>query len=127
ATAGAFAVAGIIVQNAQGRAAAEQCAALAPNDPGRFDACRVGCAAGEAEACASLGEVYKHGVGTPRDFAQAIDAFKKGCDGSNASACTNLGLMYAHGEGVPKDLAAAAALHTRACDNGSAGGCAALG
>ncbi|KAF9133416.1 hypothetical protein BG015_003561, partial [Linnemannia schmuckeri] len=58
---------------------------------------------GHAIAQYSIGDLYYHGHGVPRDYAQAM-------------AC--VGVLYDDGRGVPRDYIKAAEWYTKAADQG---------
>lgn len=83
-----------------------------------------GCAAGEAEACASLGVHYAFGTyGKEKDYAQAHTYLKRACDAGNTNGCQDLGVLYMYGRGVEQDAVEAMRLFESTCAQGEANGC----
>lgn len=78
---------------------------------------------GDAEACMTLGDIYRIGQYLPADVKRAVELYAKACAADHAMACNNLGAMRALGEGGPKDDAQAVQLYTKACHLGSREGC----
>ena len=58
---------------------------------------------GNAAAQFSVGLMYAHGQGVPRDDALAVKWYRLAADQGHALAQNNLGVMYANGRGVSKD------------------------
>ena len=50
-----------------------------------------------------MGEMYRNGLGVPKDFKEAFKWSKLAADQGNASTQNNLSYMYYKGQGVPKD------------------------
>lgn len=85
------------------------------------------CAAGDAEACASVGLWTLLGMnGLAEDAVKAAPFLQRACDLGPATRCTSIADAYRRGNGVPVDLVRALMLFTKACDDGSIGGCHAL-
>ena len=59
---------------------------------------------GDPFAQYSVGYFYYHGIGVPKDFAQAFRWFRKAAEQGNAEAQNDLGSMYEFGHGVSKDF-----------------------
>jgi len=55
----------------------------------------------------SLGVLYDHGDGVPKDIDEAVMWYRKAGEQGIALAQFNLGELYDHGDGVPKDSAEA--------------------
>jgi hypothetical protein len=76
--------------------------------------------AGNAEAQASLGLLYRDGKGVLQDYIQALNWFRKAAGKSHASGQTNLGGMYANGWGVVQDFEKAVNWYRKASQQGDA-------
>jgi TPR repeat protein len=85
------------------------------------------CAAGNLEACMSLGVMYEFAEGVPQDYAQALTLYQRVCDGGEPQGCGQLGSLYAHGRGVPLDYGRAIDLFQAACQAGEPRSCGQLG
>jgi TPR repeat protein len=79
---------------------------------------RIGCDAGDLDACNGLGTCYARGEGVPQDNARAIELFTKACDGNVGIGCKGLGDMFA-----TTDPVRAQAAYKRSCDLGYKRGC----
>jgi uncharacterized protein len=75
----------------------------------------------------NLGRHYRHGLGVPRDYAQAANLNTRGCDLGDPQSCNNLGDQYEMGEGIPQDLDRAIELYERGCKPSYMFGCFSLG
>jgi TPR repeat protein len=82
-----------------------------------------GCASGDLDKCANLGESYAKGIGVAEDPSKAASIYNDACNRGGARACLLLGDAYASGVGVRKDLAQASAFLGKACDEGEEEGC----
>src|SRR5262245_59755826 len=59
------------------------------------------CDAGDGEACAKLGAMYRtDGQGVVRDEPRALELYRKGCSLGSTSSCTSFREMYGQGRGV---------------------------
>jgi TPR repeat protein len=88
---------------------------------------QAACDAGRAAACASLGALYRQGLGVPVDECRAATLFDRACTGGAADGCVGLGLMFEDGLCLEQDGSRAAALYEKACAGRSAMGCKNLG
>jgi len=88
---------------------------------------QAACDAGRAAACASLGALYRQGLGIPVDECRAATLFDRACTGGAADGCVGLGLMYEDGLCLEQDGSRAAALYEKACAGRSSMGCKNLG
>jgi TPR repeat protein len=59
--------------------------------------------AGDVAAQTAVGTFYYLGVGTSRDYAQALAWYEKAALAGDAHARRNLGSMFRHGHGTPQD------------------------
>jgi hypothetical protein len=62
----------------------------------------------EADKLFRFGQIYYHGQGVPRIFAEAASYYRKSAELGNSKAQLNLGALYENGEGVARD-------HKEAC------------
>ena len=77
-------------------------------------------AQGDAEAQFRLGRMYRHGLGVPQDFQEAVKWYRKAADQGNAEAQFRLGMLYEFGRGVPRDFVQAVKWYRKAADQGNA-------
>lgn len=77
-------------------------------------------AQGDAEAQIRLGRMYRHGLGVPQDFQEAVKWYRKAADQGNAEAQFRLGMLYEFGRGVPRDFVQAAKWYEKAAAQGNA-------
>jgi TPR repeat protein len=75
---------------------------------------------GWSRAQYSLGIMYVHGQGMPKDYGQAVRWYRLAADQGDARAQNDLGVMYHNGEGVPEDDAQAVKWYRLAADKGYA-------
>jgi TPR repeat protein len=75
---------------------------------------------GDAEAQFELGVMYKQGIGTPQDMAEAARWYRAAAEQGYARAQNNLGYMYGTGSGVPQDYVLAHMWYNQAGANGIA-------
>ncbi|MCE2485665.1 MAG: sel1 repeat family protein [Desulfurellaceae bacterium] len=61
----------------------------------RFAACRAAAESGGGDA--------RRNLGSPQDYAEAVEWFRRAAEQGDTSAQLNLGSMYFRGEGVPQD------------------------
>jgi cell division septation protein DedD len=66
--------------------------------------------AGDASAQLALGVLYEAGLGTARDYSQAMTWYRAAAAQGSPAAQNNLALLYAHGRGVPRNPIIAAEL-----------------
>jgi TPR repeat protein len=64
-------------------------------------------AAGNGQAMASIGWLYRDGLGAARDYAMARHWFEKSVAARHGAGMHGLGVLHEAGQGVPKDLAKA--------------------
>ena len=84
------------------------------------------CEAGNALACADLGDLYREGdkrKKIKRDMKRAINYYTKACLMDEAASCATLGYIYEEGDGARKDLAIAYSFYQRACEEGFSASC----
>lgn len=74
-----------------------------------------GCALRDARACASLGEFYRHGIGTKQNYRRAMKYSVLACDAGVADGCLRAGFLHYEGQSVPKSKAKAQAFYDKAC------------
>ncbi len=74
---------------------------------------------GYAPAQASLGFLYRKGIGVIQDYKKAFKWLQKSANQGNASAQTNLGYMYANGKGVIQDYSKAFELFQKSANQGN--------
>ena len=58
---------------------------------------------GNAEAQFNLGQLYEHGRGVPKDYAEALRWYRLAAEQGDPFAQFDLGSHYSEGIGVPKD------------------------
>lgn len=66
----------------------------------------------------SLGDMYYHGVGVPKDYAEALRWLQKAADQGDAKSESALGYAYFNGMGLPRDDVRAMFWYRRAADQG---------
>jgi hypothetical protein len=81
---------------------------------------RVSAQQGDASAQYSLGHMYYHGEGMPRDYAQAAFWYRKAADQGDMKGEYGLGYLYYNGQGLPQDYAEAVRWYLKAADQGDA-------
>ena len=59
--------------------------------------------AGDPASQTAVGTLYYLGIGTPRDYAQALAWYEKAALAGDPHARRNLGSMFRHGHGTPQD------------------------
>jgi TPR repeat protein len=91
-----------------------------PDSPAAIAAVKSKALEGDANAQCRLGLMYEHGVGVPRDLAQAVAWYKRAAAQGNANGEYDLGLMYQYGTGVQQDYAQAITLYRQAAEQGHA-------
>src|SRR5687767_15205181 len=74
-------------------------ATLAACHPGNKEAIKLRgeCEAGNASACAALGDKLLKGEYVLRDRERGAELVRVGCDGGVPDACTRLGVLYQNG------------------------------
>lgn len=75
---------------------------------------------GHSSAQFSLGRMYAHGKGVPKDLTESTRWFRLAAEQGHSPAQFVLGYMFENGDGVPKDLAEAARWFRLAADQGNA-------
>lgn len=76
---------------------------------------------GHVEAQCKVGDLYREGYGTPRDFAQAIEWYTKAAANGSTLAKLNLGIMCEEGEGrILKDFKKAYIYYLQAAERDNA-------
>jgi TPR repeat protein len=75
---------------------------------------------GDANAQATIGQMYYKGNDVPRDYSSALNWLKKAVASQHAGAAMTLALMYAQGQAVKKDLGKAFELAHTAAEKGNA-------
>ena len=75
----------------------------AGDEEAAFAGLRVAAEAGDVAAQTAVGTLYYLGVGTPRDYAQALVWYEKAALAGDPHARRNLGSMFRHGHGTPQD------------------------
>jgi TonB family protein len=75
----------------------------------------------------ALGELYREGVGVPRDPAEAAKWLRKAADKDDARAQSSLAALYASGQGVPQSDKEAVKWFKKAANGGDKSGQLALG
>src|SRR5579864_4233796 len=79
-----------------------------------------GAALGDPGAEEALGNIYRSGVGVPKNPAEALKWLRKAADQGLDAAQADLGWMYEHGEGVAKDEQVAFEWYRKAAEQGNA-------
>ena len=74
-----------------------------PEAPNTLADLRTKAENGDADAQASLGEMYRDGQGVTQDDVEAVKWYRKAAEQGDAYAQHNLGLAYSYGSGVVKD------------------------
>ncbi len=77
--------------------------------------------AGDADAQSTMGDLYMHGEGVPKDPVQAIAWYRKAAAQGQVVAEINLGVCYEKGVGVSPDLAEAVRWYRKAAEQGDPG------
>jgi TPR repeat protein len=109
-------------------AASEGDAAFERGDYGEArDHFRSDCDAGEAAACARLGDLYRQGLGGLQDYQAADRAYSRACDGGEAYACHRLAYLVFQGQGLEQDYPRARRLYEKGCDLDDVSACAGFG
>lgn len=75
---------------------------------------------GDAKAQYNLGQIYRNGLGIPRDNAEAVKWYRLAAQQGHAKAQNNLGMMYYSGQGVPRDYVRAHVWFSLAIASGGA-------
>jgi uncharacterized protein len=113
--------------NAGSTELAQAKAAYDRNDYGQaFQWYRKAAAQGNGFAEEVLGQLYKDGLGVPKDQVEAAKWYQKAlkdetaaCNAGDMDACADVGSDYLGGEGTPPDRARGLSLLQRACDGGN--------
>ena len=79
-----------------------------------------GCLSGQLKAEWSLGQIYSHALGVPRNYSQALVWYTKAAQQDLAAAQVDLGVMYFNGLGTTQDYAQALRWFSKAAAQGSA-------
>jgi TPR repeat protein len=74
--------------------------------------------AGNAAAQRNIGQLYRLGLGVPKDLKVAANWYRLAAEQGLARAQANLGVMYLRGEGVERDPVKAADWFAQAADQG---------
>ena len=74
--------------------------------------------AGNAAAQRNIGQLYRLGLGVPKDLKVAANWYRLAADQGLSRAQANLGVMYLRGEGVKRDPVKAAEWFSKAADQG---------
>jgi uncharacterized protein len=82
---------------------------------------RINADPGDGPAMTLIGELYKNGLGVPRDAAEAARWYKLAADLSNPQAAYALAMAKLSGDGVPKDRSEAAQLLEKAASKNHPG------
>jgi TPR repeat protein/3-methyladenine DNA glycosylase Tag len=82
---------------------------------------------GNPDAQVSLGFMYKHGQGVPRDYREAARWYRLAAEQGDADAQRTLGGMCRRGQGVPVDYGEAVRWYRLAAEQGSASAQVSLG
>ncbi len=77
---------------------------------------------GDMEAASQLGNLYRLGLGVPRDAEYAHNLLALAADAGVSEAQISIGLMLVKGEGVPANASGGAKWIRRAADQGDAAG-----
>ncbi len=86
-----------------------------------------GCAAGDAEACGTLGLVYVCGAGAEKSPAAGRAMIQKACDSGSDRACYSLGALLVDGSHMPQDVTAGVTALDTGCARGHMESCEAAG
>lgn len=110
------------MQQQQGGRSSERSTASPPTDISveELQSLQTKAAQGDAEAQVSLGRLYRHGLGVPQDFQEAVKWYRKAADQGNAEAQFRLGMLYEFGRGVPRDFVQAVKWYRKAAAHGNA-------
>ncbi len=115
------------VERTQAEIALEEASASLEKNRARRAELVEQCAGNDDQACFSLADMYRRGLGGDQDYRKAADHYRKACDGRLAEACSGLAYLMIKGLGMDTDLAGARNLYEQACDYGDVSGCAAYG
>ena len=74
--------------------------------------------AGNAAAQRNIGQLYRLGLGVPKDLKVAANWYRLAADQGLSRAQANLGVMYLRGEGLPRDPVKAADWFNKAAEQG---------
>jgi TPR repeat protein len=74
--------------------------------------------AGNAAAQRNIGQLYRLGLGVPKDLKVAANWYRPAADQGLSRAQANLGVMYLRGEGLARDPAKAADWFNKAAEQG---------
>lgn len=74
--------------------------------------------AGNAAAQRNIGQLYRLGLGVPKDLKVAANWYRLAADQGLSRAQANLGVMYLRGEGVERDPVRAASWFAKAAEQG---------
>jgi TPR repeat protein len=80
-----------------------------------------GCALRDARACETLGEFYRHGIGTKQNYRRAMKYSLLACDAGVAEGCLRAGFLHNEGQSVPVNKARAQDFYDKACALGYEG------
>ncbi len=84
----------------------------------KFEQTKIAAEKGDALAQLELGELHYQGMGTGRDFAEALKAYQKAAAQGNVLAEANVGWMYERGLGIGIDPKLAMEWYTKAAQKG---------
>src|SRR5262245_29247283 len=90
-------------------------------------AAKKACDKGSVTDCHALAQLFREGLGVPKDLGKSAGLLKKACEKQHAQSCFELAQQHWTGEGVSKDIPKAAELMQKACDGGYAESCGKLG
>lgn len=74
---------------------------------------------GNSESETNLGGMYERGLGTPKNYGEAMNWYRKAADQGNAAAHFSIGFLYFTGEGGFQDIAQAISWFGKAAELGS--------
>ena len=75
---------------------------------------------GDAAAQYKMGGAYLHGLGVPKDAAEALEWYRKAAEQGEPNAQASLGFMYETGQGVAQDYPGAVRWYRKAAEQGNA-------
>ena len=85
-----------------------------------FEAKKAEAAKGDPVVLYELGELYYHGKGTGRDYAEAFKVYTQSAAKGYVLAEANMGYLYERGQGVSRDYKKAMEWYGKAAEKGHA-------
>lgn len=82
--------------------------------------------AGNTQSFFYLGEIFRSGLGTEKNFTSALNMYKRGADNGSAGCLYGLALLYYNGSGVRQNLTTAFSYAKKAADMDYPNACSAV-